>query len=229
MDDPLPSPIPLPQTENATTEFKRRLPRSRRHLRTLVAFANGAGGTLYVGVADDGEVVGVPHPRRTVRRLTAQLRTRVRPPLRVHVEVLRAGADGKRPVVCARVCPSRSGPHETRLANDRWQGYVREGAHTVPVGARDLDRIVHPARSGLPRDPRARAALRRVSAVRSTTAAEVELALNLSRRRTRRILTDLVRSGLVVAHEEPRVTRYVATPQGRRRAELMSGRGVRNE
>ena len=41
----------LKQPEGKTLEFKKELPRNRRNLlKTLVAFANGAGGNIYVGV-----------------------------------------------------------------------------------------------------------------------------------------------------------------------------------
>ena len=45
--------------EGKTLEFKRDLSSPKPVLRTLVAFANTAGGTLIIGKADDGVVIGV--------------------------------------------------------------------------------------------------------------------------------------------------------------------------
>ena len=49
--------------EGKTLEFKRDISAPRNILKTLVAFANTAGGCLLIGIADDsGEVLGVKDP-----------------------------------------------------------------------------------------------------------------------------------------------------------------------
>ena len=52
----------LSQPEGKTLEFKRDLSSLKPVLKTLVAFANTAGGTLLIGRADDGALVGVGDP-----------------------------------------------------------------------------------------------------------------------------------------------------------------------
>lgn len=49
----------LLQPERKTLEFKRDLSSPKPLLKTLVAFANTAGGRLIVGVADDHQVLGM--------------------------------------------------------------------------------------------------------------------------------------------------------------------------
>jgi predicted HTH transcriptional regulator len=50
----------LKQPESKTLEFKKEIPKNRQNLlKTVVAFANGAGGNIYVGVNDDRTVTGV--------------------------------------------------------------------------------------------------------------------------------------------------------------------------
>ena len=44
-------------TENQTTEFKREYIDDIK--KTVIAFANTAGGRIYIGIADNGEAVGV--------------------------------------------------------------------------------------------------------------------------------------------------------------------------
>ena len=48
--------------EGKTLEFKRDLSSPRNVLKTLVAFANSAGGRLVIGVDDDRQVTGVAEP-----------------------------------------------------------------------------------------------------------------------------------------------------------------------
>ena len=55
--------------EGKTLEFKRDLSSPRNLMRTLVAFANSAGGQLVVGVADDGQLLGVEDPLAEEERL----------------------------------------------------------------------------------------------------------------------------------------------------------------
>jgi hypothetical protein len=53
--------------EGKTLEFKRDLSSPRPMLKTLLAFANTAGGRLIVGVADDRQVIGVEYPGMRLR------------------------------------------------------------------------------------------------------------------------------------------------------------------
>ena len=49
--------LKLPKTESKTVEFKKTF--NQDVIESLVAFANAAGGDVYVGVRDDGRVIGV--------------------------------------------------------------------------------------------------------------------------------------------------------------------------
>jgi len=50
----------LKQPEDKSLEFKKEVPRNRQNLlKTVVAFANGTGGYIYVGVNDDRTVTGI--------------------------------------------------------------------------------------------------------------------------------------------------------------------------
>lgn len=45
--------------ESRDLEFKEKLPEdSKKYMKTIVAFSNGDGGRLIIGVNDDREVVG---------------------------------------------------------------------------------------------------------------------------------------------------------------------------
>ncbi len=57
------------QPEGKTLEFKRDLSSPKPLLKTLVAFANTAGGKLIIGVTDDKQIIGVEHPLDEEERL----------------------------------------------------------------------------------------------------------------------------------------------------------------
>jgi ATP-dependent DNA helicase RecG len=63
--------ILLASSEGKTLEFKWDLSSSKPILKTLVAFANTAGGTLIIGRGDDGSIVGVDDVQVDEERLEA--------------------------------------------------------------------------------------------------------------------------------------------------------------
>lgn len=98
----------LTRDEGKTLEFKRDLSSPEKVLRTLVAFANGAGGTLVIGVSDGKhEVVGLPDPRLEEERLANLISSGIEPQLspeislvawrRTHVLIVQSHPGGGRP------------------------------------------------------------------------------------------------------------------------------------
>lgn len=49
-----------PESESCKLEFKREVPQNEQIIKTAIAFCNSYGGTLIIGVADDGDIIGVP-------------------------------------------------------------------------------------------------------------------------------------------------------------------------
>lgn len=51
--------LEIQKGESKTLEFKQQLPKGQQIAKTLIAFANGSGGKLIVGVTDDRQLVGI--------------------------------------------------------------------------------------------------------------------------------------------------------------------------
>lgn len=88
-----------PHQESMTVEFKsdiKKLPDSEI-LDTIVAFANTSGGTLYLGIEDDGTVTGAHRDHLQLQGLAAYIANQTIPPISVRAEIL--VFDGKK-VVC---------------------------------------------------------------------------------------------------------------------------------
>ncbi|MEI8024933.1 MAG: ATP-binding protein [Pseudomonadota bacterium] len=49
----------MPNAEGKNCEFKRDFTPSAGILKTCAAFANTSGGSIFIGVSDDGEIVGI--------------------------------------------------------------------------------------------------------------------------------------------------------------------------
>ena len=54
----------LSKPESKVLEFKRELNNSNKEkvLQTIVAFANGSGGNIFFGIADDKQIIGIENP-----------------------------------------------------------------------------------------------------------------------------------------------------------------------
>lgn len=118
-------------TESKTTEFKRKYVDDIKN--TIVAFANCDGGTLYIGVDDDGTVCGVDNVDDTMLRVTNAIRDAVRPDITMFVEC-RNDIMNQKPVVCVTVQRGTARPYYLHGKGIRPEGvYVRQGASTVPA------------------------------------------------------------------------------------------------
>ena len=117
--------------ENKTTEFKREYIEDIKN--TIIAFANCEGGTLYIGVNDDGTACGVDNVDGTMLRVTNAIRDAVRPDVTMFVECDNDLMDEK-PIVRVTVQRGTARPYYLHGKGIRPEGvFVRQGASTVPA------------------------------------------------------------------------------------------------
>lgn len=115
----------LTQPEGKTLEFKRDLSSPKPVLKTLVAFANTAGGRLVVGVDDQRQVVGVAQPLDDEERLCNLIADSIAPRLVPQVELVTV--QGKTLLV-VDVFVSGSRPHWLKAEGPEHGVYVRLGS-----------------------------------------------------------------------------------------------------
>lgn len=116
----------LQRPEGKTLEFKRDLSSPPGVLRTLVAFANTAGGVLLVGVEDGTRhVVGVSQPLDMEERLTSLVNDSIQPRLLPDVDLL---PWRNKHVLAIQVHPSNGRPHHLAKEGADRGVYVRVGS-----------------------------------------------------------------------------------------------------
>ena len=116
----------LRMPEGKTLEFKLDLSSPRGFLRTVAAFANTAGGTILIGVADrTRDVRGVHNPLDLEERAASLISDSIRPRLLPDLEVI---SYRDRQLLAVRVYPSGSRPHFIKRAGQRSGTYVRVGS-----------------------------------------------------------------------------------------------------
>ena len=95
--------------EGRTLEFKNRVPRPERIAREVIALVNTDGGTVLVGVDDDGTVLGVKDAQEEFFALQTALADRILPPVDLRFEPVRISRT--REVLVVHVPASMDRPH----------------------------------------------------------------------------------------------------------------------
>ena len=99
----------------------------------IVAFANCTGGTVYVGVADDGTVLGVEDVDECALQVSNMVRDAVKPDVTMFVRYETLDCDGKA-VVAVKVQRGTNRPYYLAKKGLRPEGvYVRQGHSSVPA------------------------------------------------------------------------------------------------
>lgn len=117
--------------EGKNIEFKRQYTDDIKY--AVLAFANTEGGTLYIGINDDGSVEGVENPDAVMLQVMNMIRDTIRPDITVAVDCSTELMENKQVVV---LIIQRGVARPYYLANKgiRPAGvYVRQGASSVPA------------------------------------------------------------------------------------------------
>jgi hypothetical protein len=120
------------QGEGLKVEFKQEIPQEHdKMLKTVVAFANGAGGVILLGVTDDGDSVGI-QPRENINkekdRIINMIRNTISPDPLVRIEHWDIDGRGERFVVAIFVDEGTAPLYG--LHSDKPEIYVRRQATT---------------------------------------------------------------------------------------------------
>lgn len=108
----------------------------------IVAFANGEGGKLYVGVQDDGTVVGVEDPDAATLQISNMIRDTIKPDLTMflHYETLKVE---EKHIILVDIQQGTERPYYIAKKGLRPEGvYVRQGYSSVPATNTFIRRMI---------------------------------------------------------------------------------------
>lgn len=111
--------------EGKTLEFKRDLSSPQKLLRSIVAFANSAGGKLVIGVEDDGTVIGVDDPVGEEERIASLVADSIMPRLIPGIDLVPMGT---KTVLVVDVPLSTQRPHYLAAKGLAAGTYIRLGS-----------------------------------------------------------------------------------------------------
>jgi len=117
----------ISQGEGLTLDFKHSITDSRKIARSLVAFANTVGGTLLIGVKDNGSITGI-NTDEEYYMVEAASQLYCKP--EVPFEVVKWEVNGKT-VLEVKVKPSKRKPHKAPDKSGNFKAYIRVNDENV--------------------------------------------------------------------------------------------------
>lgn len=190
----------IEEGEGFELEFKRKVSSPEKIARTLSAFANTKGGIVLFGVDDDGSLVGVESEKTELDLLEQASRYFCEPAVAIDVEFV---PYNHRDIIVVTVNESDEKPHYVVHDGEEKKAYIRVNDNTV-AASREVIKVLRDERSskGLvvsigENEKRLFDYLERHQRI---TVKEYSAEINVSIRRASRILTTLIRAGVVRIH-----------------------------
>jgi len=196
------------QGEGEQLDFKNRISNCGKIAKTLVAFANTQGGKLLVGVADDGTIKGVKSEDEEKYMLQRAGSHYCRPAIEPHFTEIYV--DDKL-ILVAEVTESDTKPHYALDDDGKWWVYVRARDESLLAGKVVVDVLHRSQRNNgvlISYTDKEKALLEYVHTHPKSRLPELCDHLQLSRRRTRRILVDLIIAGVIEVHSHSQEEYY---------------------
>ena len=108
----------------------------------VVAFANSDGGTVFIGIADNGSVVGVDDPDGAMQQVSNMVRDSIKPDVTMFVHYEMNTMEGKK-VLAVEVQRGTERPYYLSKKGLRPEGvYVRQGTSSVPATSTAIRRMI---------------------------------------------------------------------------------------
>lgn len=193
----------IEQGEHSRLEFKRTLSSAYRIARTLAALANTSGGTLLIGISDNGKIVGVASEFREMQKIEEATDRLVEPALSITYETM--APDG-RLVLIISIPESDDKPHYVMDESGKRTIYVRTKDKSVPTSKL----IITPqmADRELLKSPMARTLIQYLRKNEFITPDKFGKLINISEYRASKLLRQLAERGLLLLIDKPRPVRY---------------------
>ncbi|WP_257668055.1 AlbA family DNA-binding domain-containing protein [Parapedobacter tibetensis] len=199
------------QGEGERLDFKNKISSCGKIAKTLVAFANNKGGKLLVGVADNGHIKGVKNEEEEKYMLQRAGHQYCRPAIELHFDEIYV--DDKL-VLVAEVVASDTKPHYALGDDKKWWVYVRVKDKSILAGKVVVD-VLHrgnqPDGIFVNYTDKEKELLNYVHAHAKPQLPELCKHLRLSRRKTQRILVNLIVAGVIKVHSGDRDEYYTET------------------
>lgn len=190
----------IEEGEGFELEFKRKTSSPEKIAKTMCAFANTQGGILLFGVDDDGSLVGVESEKSEVDLIRQAGEQFCDPPVSLHIQFV---PYNHKDVIVVTVEESDKKPHFVVRNGDEPKAFVRVNDNTV-LASREVIKVLRDESSQkgltLTIGENEKRLFAYLEGRQRITVKEFSELINVSHRRASRILTTLVRAGVIRIH-----------------------------
>lgn len=129
--------------ETIYTELKREVTDSLK--KEIIAFANTSGGKIYIGIDDDGEIVGIKDVDFELTKITNMVRDSISPDITMFIDYKIDNKNGC-DILEIHVGSGNKKPYYIRKKGLKSTGvYVRQGMSTVPASEDNIKKMIKEA------------------------------------------------------------------------------------
>ncbi|MFA6468369.1 MAG: ATP-binding protein [Bacteroidota bacterium] len=191
----------IEEGEGFELEFKRKVSSPKKIAKTVSSFANTRGGIILFGVDDDGSIVGVESEKSELDLIRESAEYYCNPPVTVAITMVPCN---HRDVIVAFIEESEHKPHFVADDDGVQKVFIRVNDNSV-IASKEVIKVLKDERPDKPpltitigeNEKRLFEYLELHSRI---TVPEYSSLINISIRRASRILTTLVRAGIVRIH-----------------------------
>lgn len=129
--------------ENEYIEYKREVTESIK--KEVLAFVNTSGGSVYIGVSDDGTILGIENPDEAMLQVGNMLRDAIHPDAMMFVQIHTEIKETKN-ILHIKVAEGSNKPYYLKKYGLRPSGvYVRQGSASVQASSEQIRQMIKAA------------------------------------------------------------------------------------
>lgn len=127
-------------SECSDYEFKLNLEerKPKNWLKTVSAFSNGIGGTIFFGINDDGKIEGIENPQYISNKISELVNSRIEPIPNIQIIPFK---EDEKTVIALKVLPGTATPYYCHSDGSR-ETYIRSGSHSIVAPALMLIELI---------------------------------------------------------------------------------------
>lgn len=197
----------ISEGEGLTLDFKQTIQNPRKIAKSMVSFANTKGGTLLIGVRDNGSIGGIRSEDEIhMIQLAAGFHSRPEVPFTINELFV----DGKT-IIQVDIPEGDQKPYYSHGEDDKWWVYVRVDDKCILASKTTVDFMKNRGKEvKITMGKLEQNILQFVAQREKTTLFDICKKFNLGRRRVSRILVDLMRADVIRSHTTEKIEFYTS-------------------
>jgi predicted HTH transcriptional regulator len=193
--------------EGLKLDFKQLIQNPRKIAKSMVSFANTEGGVLLIGVRDNGSIAGIKSEEE-VHMLELAASFHCKPEVTYRIQEI--SIDGKT-ILNVYIPKGNDKPYYARGEDDKWWVYVRVNDKCILASKTTVDFMRSQDKATqLSLGKLEQGILRFIAENEKTTLPEICKQFNLGKRRSSRILVDLMKLQAIRSHTTEKAEFYTS-------------------